>query len=66
VNVNGSTVLTGLLAVIDTGSAVIVAPQGQAEIFYKAISGAEDASETVGEGFFTCKSMGNESLSFRS
>ncbi|KAJ6602795.1 acid protease [Mycena vulgaris] len=54
-DVNSRTVATanGVVAIVDTGTTLLIGdPQG-VEILYSAIPGAKDASAIIGDGFFT-------------
>ncbi|KXN87900.1 Aspartic protease [Leucoagaricus sp. SymC.cos] len=66
VNVGGDAAASNLAGVIDTGTSLIVAPQADVARFYEAIPGSQDASSTVGDGFFTfpCNSDPQVSLTF--
>ena len=55
VNVGGSSVVSGLQAIVDTGTSLIVGTPETVTKFYAAIPESKDASSTVGEGFFTCE-----------
>jgi cathepsin D len=55
VNVGGNAALSRLEAIVDTGTTLIVAPQADVAQFYSAIPGSQDASSTIGQGFFTCE-----------
>ncbi|KAF9449879.1 acid protease [Macrolepiota fuliginosa MF-IS2] len=63
VNVGGSAAISNQQAAIDTGTTLIVAPQAQVAQFYQAIPGSQDASQTVGAGFFTFPCSANPSVS---
>ncbi|KAF9449928.1 acid protease [Macrolepiota fuliginosa MF-IS2] len=63
INVGGSAAVSDQQAAIDTGTTLIVAPQAQAAQFYKAIPGSQDASRTIGAGFFTFPCNANPSVS---
>ncbi|KAF4602317.1 hypothetical protein EYR40_005522 [Pleurotus pulmonarius] len=58
-NVNGSPVVTGGQAIVDTGTTLLLGPAASVSRFYAAIPGARDATNTVGAGFFTfpCNSL---------
>ncbi|KAF5364375.1 hypothetical protein D9756_000836 [Leucocoprinus leucothites] len=66
VDVGGTAAVSGVDAIIDTGTTLIVAPQADVARFYKAIPGSQDASQTIGDGFFTfpCDSNPQVSLTF--
>ncbi|THH17604.1 hypothetical protein EW146_g3238 [Bondarzewia mesenterica] len=66
VNANGNAAVTGLSAIIDTGTTVIVGDADTVAQFYDSVPGAEDASNTAGPGFFTfpCDSIPDVSLTF--
>ncbi|KAF5388267.1 hypothetical protein D9615_000170 [Tricholomella constricta] len=53
VNVNGSSILTTLSAIIDTGSSLIHGNSVTVQEFYDAIPGSRNASDTLGAGFYT-------------
>ncbi|KAG8878135.1 hypothetical protein FRB97_002817 [Tulasnella sp. 331] len=50
---NGGSSSGAFSAVIDTGTTLIYIPTDAASAFYAEIDGAEDASDTVGEGFYS-------------
>ncbi len=52
-NVDGKAVVENLSAIIDTGTTLIVGDTKSVSEFYDSISGSTDASQTVGDGFFT-------------
>ena len=54
-NVNGGSAVSGIDAIIDSGTTLIVGDSDTVAAFYRNIPGSEDASSTVGDGFFTCK-----------
>ncbi|KIJ64704.1 hypothetical protein HYDPIDRAFT_89851 [Hydnomerulius pinastri MD-312] len=62
---NGKKVLAHIDSIIDTGTTLIVVPKADAAAFYKAV-GAQDASATVGDGYysFPCDAVPKVSLSF--
>ncbi|KAJ3715622.1 acid protease [Lentinula guzmanii] len=66
VNVNEKAAVTGLSAIIDTGTTLIVGDPDNVAAFYAAIPGSADASKTVGPGFFTvpCDAIPSVSLTF--
>lgn len=66
VNVGEDSVITNIDSVIDTGTTLIVGDPTSVKDFYAAIPGSADASNTVGDGFFTfpCNSAPDVSLSF--
>ncbi|KAI0068984.1 acid protease [Artomyces pyxidatus] len=66
VNANGKAAVTGLTAIVDTGTTLIVGDPTTVANFYAAVPGAEDASNTAGPGFFTfpCASVPTVSLTF--
>ncbi|KAH7919100.1 acid protease [Leucogyrophana mollusca] len=65
VSSDDNAVLTNLDSIIDTGTSLIVGDTTSVAAFYKAIGG-EDASKTVGAGFYTfpCKDVPKVSLTF--
>ncbi|KAK0490644.1 acid protease [Armillaria novae-zelandiae] len=52
-NIGGKAVVESLSAIIDTGTTLIVGDTNTVSEFYDSISGSADASQTVGDGFFT-------------
>ncbi|KAF5370147.1 hypothetical protein D9758_001280 [Tetrapyrgos nigripes] len=66
VNANGNAALTDLGAIIDTGTTLIVGDTNSVAQFYAAVPGAQDASDTIGDGFFTfpCDSVPDVSFTF--
>ncbi|KAF9221231.1 acid protease [Gyrodon lividus] len=62
---NGQTVLSNIDSIIDTGTSLIVGTPSDVATFYQAIGGT-DASNTVGEGYYTfpCDSVPSVSLTF--
>ena len=58
VSVNGKPTAVGASpAIVDTGTTLIVGERRAVEKFYSSIPDAQDASETIGEGFFTGTSI---------
>ncbi|KAJ7020608.1 acid protease [Mycena alexandri] len=53
--VNNQVVATanGVVAIVDTGTTLLIGDPEGVEIVYEAIPGAKDASEVIGPGFFT-------------
>jgi hypothetical protein len=49
VHVNGDTILTGMDAIIDTGTQLIIGDSENVAAFYQRIPGSED----LGDGFYT-------------
>jgi hypothetical protein len=47
--------IAGVQAEIDTGTDVIFGPELDVVKFYKAIPGSKDATDTFGQGHFTCE-----------
>lgn len=68
VNVNGQATVTGVSAIIDTGTSLVLGNTANVAQFYAAIPGSADATSTVGAGFFTvpCASIPSVSLTFGS
>jgi cathepsin D len=66
VNVGGSPAVSSLSAVIDTGTTLVVGDPDSVSQFYENIPNAQDASSSVGDGFYTfpCDSPPQVSLSF--
>lgn len=64
--VNGKTPLRNVRSVIDTGTTLIVAHAPQVRQFYAAIPGSQDATATIGQGFYTfpCSATERVSLTF--
>ncbi|KAF9221253.1 Asp-domain-containing protein [Gyrodon lividus] len=62
---NGQTVLSDVDCIIDTGTTLIVGMPSDVATLYQAIGGT-DASDTVGEGYYTfpCDSVPSVSLTF--
>ncbi|KIJ66833.1 hypothetical protein HYDPIDRAFT_85774 [Hydnomerulius pinastri MD-312] len=62
---NGQQIQSEIDSIIDTGTTLIVVPPTDAQNFYEAIGG-QDASTTVGEGFYTfpCDAVPQVSLTF--
>jgi len=54
-DVNSKTVATanGVVAIVDTGTTLLIGDTQGVEILYSAIPGAKDASALIGAGFFT-------------
>ncbi|KAG7445898.1 acid protease [Guyanagaster necrorhizus] len=65
-NVDGEAVVGNLSAIIDTGTTLIIGDTKSVSELYDSISGSKDASQTVGDGYFTvpCDSIPNISLTF--
>jgi len=65
-NANGRAAVRNLAAIIDTGTTLIVGDSTSVGEFYAAVPGSADASNTVGDGFFTfpCNSVPAVSLTF--
>jgi hypothetical protein len=51
--VGNSTPISGVQAIIDTGTTLIVAPEKDVAKIYQGIPGAQNASSTIGSGIFT-------------
>lgn len=66
VNVDGQPVVSKQSSIIDTGTTLVLGDSDNVAKFYAAIPGSQDASDTVGEGFFTvpCDKIPNISLTF--
>ncbi|EPQ56641.1 acid protease [Gloeophyllum trabeum ATCC 11539] len=66
VSVGGKKAVTGLSSIIDTGTTLIVGDSDNVAQLYDAIDGAQDASETIGQGYYTvpCDSIPTLSLTF--
>ncbi|KAG6837527.1 hypothetical protein H0H93_007708 [Arthromyces matolae] len=66
VNVDGEATSTGLSAIIDTGTTLVLGDSDSVNSLYATIPGAVDASSTIGEGFwsFPCNNVPNVSLTF--
>jgi cathepsin D len=66
VTVGGQEALSTTSAIIDTGTTLIVGVPDQVAQVYQSIPGAQDASSTVGEGFFTfpCNSNPQVAMTF--
>ncbi|KAF8076138.1 acid protease [Lyophyllum atratum] len=66
VNVDGKATASGLSAIVDTGTTLILGDSDSVNRFYAAIPGAQDASDTIGAGFFTfpCDAALDISLTF--
>ncbi|KAH7884068.1 Asp-domain-containing protein [Phlebopus sp. FC_14] len=62
---NGQTILSNIDSIIDTGSSVIIGQPSEVAAFYDAVGG-KDASDTVGQGYYTfpCDSVPAVSLTF--
>ncbi|EJD01580.1 acid protease [Fomitiporia mediterranea MF3/22] len=65
VNVGSKPVTSNLDAIVDTGTSLVIGDSESVESIYEAIPGAADASQTVGQGFFTvpCNSDPSTALS---
>ncbi|KAK0206178.1 acid protease, partial [Desarmillaria ectypa] len=65
-NIDGEARVENLSAIIDIGTTLIVGNPKSVSEFYDSISGSKDASQTVGDGFFTvpCDSIPDISLTF--
>jgi hypothetical protein len=66
INVGGEPAISSLSAIIDTGTTLIVGDINSVAQFYESVPGAQDASSTLGSGFYTfpCNSSPEVSLSF--
>ncbi|KAG6916685.1 hypothetical protein DXG01_005810 [Tephrocybe rancida] len=66
VNVAGNETSTGLSAVVDTGTTMVLGDVDSVRSLYAAIPGSADASNTVGAGFFSfpCSASSDVSLTF--
>jgi len=66
VNVGGSAAVSSLSSIIDTGTTLIVGDSDSVSQFYSSIDGAQDASSSVGAGYYTvpCDSIPSVSLTF--
>lgn len=66
VNVNNGQVLSETDSIIDSGTTLIVATRNDADRFYSSVPGAQDASNTIGDGYYTfpCNSAPSVSLTF--
>ncbi|KAG6829330.1 hypothetical protein H0H92_004933 [Tricholoma furcatifolium] len=67
VNVAGTPTHTGLSAIIDTGTTLILGDKTSVASLYAAIPGSADASSTMGAGFYSypCNATPEVSLTFR-
>jgi cathepsin D len=65
-SVGGKALVSNLQGIIDTGTTLIVGDTATVNTFFKSITGAKDATNTVGAGFFTgpCNSIPTVSLTF--
>ena len=63
---NGKASVTNAQAVIDTGTTLIIGDTKDVKAFYASIPGAQDASSTVGPGYYTfpCASVPTVSFTF--
>jgi hypothetical protein len=66
VDIGGSPAVSSLSVIIDTGTTLVVGDPDSVSQFYERIPDAQDASSTVGDGFYTfpCDSPPQVSLSF--
>jgi len=67
ISVDGTVIRNGPIdSIIDTGTSLITGPPDAVKQFYASIPGAQDASATVGKGFYTfpCSSPPTVSLTF--
>ncbi|KAK3822546.1 MAG: aspartic peptidase domain-containing protein [Linnemannia gamsii] len=64
IGVGSSRPVVGIQAIIDTGSATIDLPPGEAAAFYAAIPKSKDASGTAGPGLFTFPCASEPRVSF--
>ncbi|TFK76153.1 acid protease [Pluteus cervinus] len=64
--VNNKKVASSLSAIIDTGTTLIIGDSASVKAFYAAIPGSKDASQTIGQGYYTipCNSVPTPSLTF--
>ncbi|TFK51920.1 acid protease [Heliocybe sulcata] len=65
-SVEGQEAVRQLSVIIDTGTTLVVGDSESVAQLYQSIDGAQDASETVGQGYYTvpCDSIPTVSLSF--
>jgi len=66
VTVGGQEALSTTSAIIDTGTTLVVGVPNQVAQVYQSIPGSQDASSTIGEGFFTfpCDSNPQVAMTF--
>jgi len=66
VNVNGRATTSGVSAIVDTGTTLVLGDTTNVRRVYAAIAGSKDATNTVGPGFFTvpCSTIPSISLTF--
>jgi cathepsin D len=66
VSVGSKKAVTGLSAIIDSGTTLIVGDTTNVATFYKSVPGAKSASSTVGDGYYTfpCGSVPSTSITF--